>query len=134
MSVAHGVQLHIISGMSQVRSATAFRSQAAVTLFCVMPGCSDVQRNVRVSLNVHLRNRENILGDDTGSMIPRSEVLQLSTEETHCVYWEDSWLNSGGKVVLPVLFCLQSESWPFGVPAKIPSNARLWLVCCVSSL
>lgn len=69
-------------------------------------------------------------------MVPRSEVFQLSTEETHCVYWKHSLLTSGKRVVLPALFCLQSQSWPFGwllgVSTKMQSSLRFWLgLLCV---
>lgn len=87
-----------------------------------------------------LKKKKILLRHDTRLMVPSLNgpicQFQLSAEETHCVYWKHSLLTSGKRVVLPVLFCLQSQSWPFGwllgVSAKILSSVSFCLgVLCV---
>lgn len=106
-----------------MRGVTTCSFGVAVTLFCAVPlffwggnvllNYSFVQRNLRVSLNMHLK-KTHILKGGTRLLFPRSEVFQLSTEETHWVYWKHPLPISGKRVVLPILFCLQSQSYPFG--------------------
>lgn len=102
-----------------------------MTFFCSMPllfqGGMVLLNHLCKDLWEHLwmctfKKKNIILRDGTRLMVLRSEMFQVSTEDTCYRYWKHHLLQE--RVVLPVLFCLTSQpSWPFG-----------WLPCLSTDL